>query len=285
MTNLFVTEHGFEKTANTKLDSDHTRWVKQIITNFLTQFPMLQDQEVSVQWVSKDVEKGTAVGALKVAGGTVPVIINNYELSALDVILMNGRVYPLTQLTIQELMTKTDPFKGVAQSPPKGVTSLFSGNAQYSPVESVFNSASGTERPAKYASFIEKVSSVSRDDVVSMLKEINEDRDLRNNFITNGHEAVLEKLAGKEFMTEEGEMKNMVRNLPIDRQLVYSDDLGNRFVKQANSSVDYVWTTKISDSEEMSNLFAQDEETEKTASNVVGEEESGSMPKLGSYGA
>ena len=42
------------------------------------------------------------------------------------------------------------------------------------------------------------------------------------------------------WLTKDNYINSVLRDLDVDRQLVYEDEAGNKFVKQANSKVDKV---------------------------------------------
>ena len=62
MSNLFLDKTEFEKSAMvTYMDKNPAKWVKQIITHFLSDYPELQNQALLVDFKRKDTSKGYAV--------------------------------------------------------------------------------------------------------------------------------------------------------------------------------------------------------------------------------
>lgn len=49
MQDLFIKEQGFEKIAGHVLSTDATKWVKEIISYFLEQYPQLQNANLSIE--------------------------------------------------------------------------------------------------------------------------------------------------------------------------------------------------------------------------------------------
>ena len=112
MDNLFIEPVEFKKEAmNTRLSQDSTNWVREIVSHFLVKNPSLQNESMAVQWRRKDVDKGYAVGSLKVAGASVPIIARQWELSPLDVLMVGDETYPLTPEIFSNLLSKPDPIK------------------------------------------------------------------------------------------------------------------------------------------------------------------------------
>ena len=68
MKQLFIQENPIEKVATLYLERDATTWVKSIVTEFLSQYPQLQNQPIGVQWKKKEADKGYAVGTIQVLG-------------------------------------------------------------------------------------------------------------------------------------------------------------------------------------------------------------------------
>jgi len=256
MDNLFLKELEFEKTGEMiYLDRDSTKWVKTIVTAFLQQYPAMQNLPVTLTWKKKDINKGYGVGTLNIGGAQIPVIANQWQVSPLDIIMVNGQTYPLTPSILQTLMTETSPFKGVADSTPRKTVAIFNDTLQMNPQED-------DQARVKFAtvnSFIDTVENVDKQSIGKILRTIQDNPSIKQGFIDNDTYSVVEKLASKKAHTLDSAMKSIVRDLPIDRQFVTEDSLGNKILKQANSAVDHVWETSIT-------AFEADKYPMKTAS-------------------
>ena len=257
MENLFVENINFEKTANTTwLSKDSSKWVKEIINAFLGKFPFLQEETILVDWKKKNEDKGYGVGVIKVLGGVVPIIVQDFNLSPLDVLIHDGNYIPLNDETLRIMMESPDAFGGVAASAPKSNNQLFEphlSNTSFSPTNTGRAGGPGDYmeiRPAKTASStLDQISSVDLDRAREIVKYINDNPSVKHAFERNENVDVVEKLAKKTHTSSGSALKNYLRNLDIDRQYVYSDDLGNHYLKQANSTLDKSWTTRISEDE------------------------------------
>lgn len=242
MSNLFMDKTEFEKSAMaTYMDRNPAKWTKQVITHFLSEYPQLQNQAMLVDFKRKDASKGYAVGSLKFAGASVPVIIKQWQLAPLDVIMIGEDTFPLTQRTLNQLVTKPEPFKGVAQSDPKGSLALFGGrDLQFSP-----EPTAGYGGYHKYASFIDSIENVDVSAIHDILSKVENDPAIKQAFKRNGTYEVIEKLATKKAGTLRDALDSVVRGLDVDRQVTLQDARGNYFVKQANSRVRYTWTVPV----------------------------------------
>ncbi len=246
MNNLFLDKTEFEKSAMvTYMDKNPAKWSKEIITHFLSQYPHLQNQAMLVDFKRKEASKGYAVGSLKFAGASVPVIIKQWQLAPMDVIMIGEDTFPLTPRTLNQLMTKPEPFKGVAMSEPKGSLALFgSTDLQFTPEPSA-----GMGGYHKYASFIDSIENVDAKAIQAIINKVEGDEVIKQAFKRNGTYDVIEKLAAKQPGTLRDALDSVVRGLDVDRQLTIRDARGNYFVKQANSRINYTWTVPVTQSE------------------------------------
>lgn len=258
MEQLFIQENPIEKVATLFLERDSTVWVKSIITEFLSQYPQLQNQPIGVQWKKKEAEKGYAVGAIQILGGNVPVIVNANKVSPFDVIMFGNVSIPLTAETVQEMLSSTQAFRGATNVQPKSGLELFGDSkVQLSPTDrnGMMGENNGITRDAiKVGSFIDRIEHVDKDAVQSIFNEI-KNNNLLPSFEENGTTEVLAKLANLKYTSKETELESFLRELDIDRQFVYEDEEGNKLVKQANSRVDYTWTVPLDGSEDLKNII------------------------------
>jgi len=262
MESLFINQPQFEKTAGSRkfLGQDSTTWVKEIITTFLSEYPMLQQEPLTVTWEKTKFDKGFAVGKLNIpsVSSTVPLIVQEYVLMPMDVLNKQGAFLPLNRFTAQELFTSKQPFKSV-QADPQTELTLFTdgGSLQFSPTGESTPVASGegvskTRDAVKVGSFIDHITNVDRKDVENILLEIQEEK-LAQHFDLNGTSEVIDKLGTIKLANVEDEYEALVRDLNMDISYVYEDNFGNTFLKQANSKVDYVWEMPVT-SEEVETL-------------------------------
>jgi len=258
MESLFINKPEFEKKAGARkfLGQDSTAWVKDIITQFLKEYPALQTEPLTVTWEKTKFEKGYATGKLNVpsVNVTVPLIVKDWVLAPMDTLNKNGVFLPLNEFTAVELFTEKQPFKSVQAKPQKELT-LFGGNGtlQFSPTgESVpVTSGEGTSRTrdaVKVGSFIDRITNVDYKDVEKLLTEIQEEK-LAEFFEANETSEVIEKLGTIKLADVKDEFEALVRDLDMDISYVHEDVNGNKFLKQANSRIDYVWETSVTDDE------------------------------------
>jgi hypothetical protein len=258
MEQLFIKTAAIEKIANMYLDRDSTTWVKSIITEFLSQYPQLQNQPIGVRWTKKDTSKGYAVGTIGIMGGSVPIIVNNYQVSPFDIIMFGNATIPLTPETLQEIMTNNGAFRGATNVQPKTSLDLFGDSRiQFSPTDRAGLSGENeglTRDAVKVASFIDKLEHVDKESVHRIFKEI-KDNNLYEQFEENGTSEVLEKLSSINYMSKETDIQSFLRELEIDRQFVYEDEKGNKLVKLANSKVDHTWVVALDPSDNVENII------------------------------
>jgi hypothetical protein len=258
MSNLFGTVE-FNKTATHAvlvLDTDSTKWSKQIIHDFMESYPYLQQMPLLVRWKEKDFSKGYAVGSLDVGGVKVPLVVKEFILAPRDVMIVGDTVLPLTHETLKEVTTSESPFKGVQRSPVKGSTLLFHNQIQHTPNP---NASSGYPYAAlrqpygymghKYASIIDSLENIDKTAADKIIAQVENDPVLKNAFVENDTIEVLHKLASKEVGTFQDSMDALVRDLDIDRQATFKDSHGNYTIKQANAKVDFVWKVPVTESE------------------------------------
>lgn len=216
-------------------------------------FPYLQEEPLTVTWNKRNDEKGHAVGTLNVLEGSVPIIINSYRMSPLDVFFLGDSIVPLNDYFLQKVYQKPEAFKGLA---PKSVQSYYNlfgpGNAlQFSPSSEYNHSGStnnsSTPRPAiKMASVIDNLSFVHPDDAVDILTQVQTNPMLKRAYEKNETVEILEKIAEKaKSWTKLAQLNDLMSSLEVDRQLVYEKQ-GKYFVKQANSRLSRVWEREIS---------------------------------------
>ena len=239
MDQLFITPREAEKVASVAVSQDSTRWTKEIISSALKSFPELGNVPLQVRYVQKDLAKGAAVASIDADGFSIPAIIADFQLSPLDVIVVNGVMLPLVRETLADLMQNPTAFASVSKGKKDLTTNVFE-----SPL-SVPSEYAGTSYSATGDSnFIDKVSSfIEKKDYEHMLSEISKPENYAG-FVKNNTIDVLDKISALEVTDVVDFTEAALHNLPIDRQLVIEDSFGNKTVKQANSRLDYVWDVK-----------------------------------------
>lgn len=258
MESLFIKAPEFEKRAGSRkfLGQDSTVWVKDIITQFLKEYPALQTEPLTVTWEKTKFEKGFATGKLNIpsVAATVPLIVKDWVLLPMDTLNKNGVFLPLNEYTASELFLDKQPFKGT-QAEPKTELTLFSGDGalQFSPTggSSPMSSEEGTSKTrdaVKVGSFLDRITNVDRKDVEKILTEIQEEK-LAKHFEQNETDEIVEKLGTIKLAQVEDEIEALVRDLDLDISYVYEDKFGNKMLKQANSKVDYVWEVPVTTDE------------------------------------
>ncbi len=245
MNNLFKKVPEFEKQASGLfMDRDSTKWVRQIITNFIQKFPFAESLPMTIAWTKKDDGRGYAVGALQAGNASVPLIVREWRLAPLDTMIVNENALPLTAEVLAALMTKTQPFKGIAQNSRKGTESMFGGMSVSPTGHQTVDASAGMTRPAKTASFIDNLVSVDRKIVIDLLEKVSNDKTLQQGFIKNETTDILEKLAKKSTGVEE-DRGAFLRGLEVERQMVGKSENGEYYVKQACAGVDHTWQERI----------------------------------------
>lgn len=258
MQDLFIKEieDGLVKTGESELNSlelpkDSSKWTEEILKIFLQLFPFLQEQPLSISWRKKNPDTGYGVGYINLFGGGVPLIINESMLSPMDLLILpEGTTLPLHPEMLDSLMSDPTAFAGLQEAKAKSNDSLFNSHLNFSPVTEYGEGNYINVKPAiKIASVLDSINYVHKDDVSELLKSL--DSFSKERFEKNGTVSVFSELVTKaKGHTKEAALSDIVRNLEIDRQLVYEDSFGNKFVKQANAAFDKTWDIKLDDFED-----------------------------------
>ncbi len=295
MEQLFLEKPKFDKNAGARkyLGQESTVWVRDIITTFLSEYPELQSEPLTVQWEKTDFDKGFAIGKINIrsTGITVPIVIREWILMPLDVINKQGSFLPLNEFTSGELFTEKQPFKAVHARPKKELMLFTGGNAlQFSPTGATTPLSAGegssiTRDAVKVGSFIDHITNIDVHDVENLLNEIKEG-ELLKYYEINETDEIIEKLGTVKVANVGDDFEALVRDLDLDISYIFEDSNGNKFLKQANSKIDYTWETQIND-DELSTLkikaITNEEEIFKFASYEVKEAVKES-PEIGDCG-
>jgi len=111
MENLFITERvlgTFEKEANVKLSKNPDEWMQEVVKFLHQSYPWLADAKVQVNFNRVDAENGAGVGQIQLDEKvSIPLVVDNFRLSPLDVFWVNGKLHPLTKSSLQEIIQGT----------------------------------------------------------------------------------------------------------------------------------------------------------------------------------
>lgn len=185
---LFIEQPKFEKVARRLLSQDATKWTKEILDEFFTEYPFFMSQNVELQFKKRNDEKGYAVGTITIGELTIPIIVNEFNLAPFDVVYKDGKTLPLTEATLGSLSANDGAFKRVmpVDSSSEEVDMLF----QKPLVDLQPNAGFG-----KKASVIDRISdTITTDHKKSLLEKLSS-KEIQVGFERNGTIDVLKKIA------------------------------------------------------------------------------------------
>ena len=194
MEDLFISAYNeLEKTADRKLSNNQLQWPNEILEQLYQVYPELATLPQSINYMSKDDDKKSAVGQVVIADAVnIPFVIDSGYLKPLVVFYPAGESItgsmPLTQNALAELLFKNRFYKGLAPRKRNfGSTVVNSGIS---------------EVPVKTASLLEGLDGTVRsEDKVELLKSLNDKRILTKLAETK-NEKILEKIASLETSLE-----------------------------------------------------------------------------------
>ena len=251
MENLFIEPIEHEKYAMVRVSDDTTKWVKEIIGELLKNFPELANTPLQVSYHQKDPAKGFAVASIQADGFSVPAVISDFTLSPLDVVIVNSIMLPLTKETLYDLMQNPNAFSTVVKGRKELATTVFD-----SPLSLPSDNYGSNSFQSFSNNFIDKISSfVERKDYERLIDEITKPEHYAG-FVKNDTTDVVEKISSLKVSDVVDFAEASLSNINIDRQMIFEDELGNKHVKQANSKVDYTWTTPLGQLDAVSNKCA-----------------------------
>jgi len=246
------------KESMISLSNDDAKWTKEIMVDFLSTFPILQQTPVNLIWRKKEGAKGYGIGSITVLNGAVPVVVKNFKAYPFDIIVLPTKVIPFDDITINELMSSNSPFIGASSAKNKVSLNMFGDkDLRWSPA---MNYGTNSQPPAeKIASFIERISEFDYKDIKKVANELKEDNFLQE--ALKNSENVKEsfnKIAAKA-VNYETRFVELLKHAEVDRQLLFRDKDNNSYIKQAFSGIDDTVTTKISweDEQVLTNMFAK----------------------------
>jgi len=108
-----------EKVANVKLGRDPAKWESEIMMYLHEQNPFLQEHDIRIHMNRTDPEAGAGVGQIVIDDkAAIPLIIENFKLSPLDLFWHEGKLRPMTKATFLSSLQKTE--LGTASEPGQG---------------------------------------------------------------------------------------------------------------------------------------------------------------------
>lgn len=157
--------------------------------------------------------------------------------------ISQDQLVPMNEYFLQKLYQKPDAFKSI-QSPKTKEQSLFGTNnaLQFSPNNEYGQGNTGrlTRDAVKTASIINSLEYIHPDDAKSLVLEL-KDANVKRAFHENGNMPIMRSIIEKAAScTSQSNIDSLTSALPIDRQLTYTDEMGNTILKQANSNVSKV---------------------------------------------
>lgn len=106
---LTLTVKETSKVANFKLSESIDSWDKEIIQRIHEDLPYLAENPFEIKFKNIDRKYGYAVGSIlfsKLKGIYIPIIIKKYEMSPLDIIVVNEEARPLSPETFNEVLAE-----------------------------------------------------------------------------------------------------------------------------------------------------------------------------------
>ena len=233
---------GFTKVAYAvRLPKSTEEWGKEILKSAYKELPYLRRYEVDVSLDRTDEGKGYGVGKMMVfpAGMTektamernrivsFPIIINDREVSPLDVYNYEDTFHPANENSIQEVLLKTEMFDGVEDKNKE--KSRFAGqdlSAQIDPPTDVDRYSQGGFR--KTASVLEfALRTTTTEKVASFREDMKRSPFLRKMAMDNkGFANSVEKILKTEGLTEQEKTANLRNSFEPNAFVIKKKNLG-----------------------------------------------------------
>lgn len=288
MDKLFIEKELVKQAEFRFLEKDPNTWVKTIVSEFISEYPIMQDQPMKLVWKKKDDAKGFAAGYLDCGKFVIPIVVDDFRFYPFDIMMYNNNAFPLNGPALYEVMTKASPFSKVVAASPKSSLDLFNqGYMQASPIGEVMptGEASITRDAVKVGSFIDRVTNVDDESVLKIFKYLSKNPDIMEQYEKNGTVEVLEKLGNKTILSKEAEVQEFINGLEIDRQYIFEDEEGNYIVKSANALLDYTWSVEANADETTNVKILLAPKTLTVSDNFEKVSEACSkIPEVGDYG-
>ena len=191
-----------EKNATYEMPQDVNLWDEEVLKHLNEEFPDLVEENIEVVFKKTDAKKGYGYGfiALGEKGKIkIPIIIKEYQMSPLDVMLYEGKSFPLTTETVKEIVQSTAIGKTVAK--PEEPFAYVGPNITervYPGLYSVFRPGLGGRVSAyKYASVLSEISK-DPDQVEGLRERLKSDPTLVAAWANSECKEVLKKAASGE---------------------------------------------------------------------------------------
>lgn len=228
MDNLFIKRAtAIEKVAY-RVNADASSWPKEALNSFLEDYPEFTSEDLQVNILKKDEERGYGIGSISFRNGTlsVPIIIRDWNLSSFDVLIAANSILPLTRDNLFSLFTNKSAYGTLKPEEDNGDfiskfdPALRAATSSYQ-AGAWGNSTKMGSLEEDY-SFIDKISNtILKDDKEDILISLN--NPLTKAMITN-NDAVAKmntKISSIESVPEVDIKESMSHSLPRDIQYIY----------------------------------------------------------------
>lgn len=263
MEQLFNKQAQFKKVARKVLSKDETKWKKETLDQFFTDFPFFMSQDVKVIFRQKDTNKGYAVGNIESGKFSVPIIIKDFSLAPFDVFYVGGTPLPLTNETLGALTSDGSAFAKAVDPPDdvQDIDRLFE--------RPLVDMLPDTMNKESSFSIIDRISdTITEDHKQGLLEKLSENKEIRTGFDVNGTADVLDKIASVKGKDEVYFKDALSKAIKRDIQLIKKE---GRFKYKAvigNSNIDDPVTVDLTpgQADSLDKVKGVGREIEKTAS-------------------
>jgi len=139
--NLFIDSPEVEDASLQQLGNDADTWAEDIIQKVKERVPSAKNLNMMVKFQKKDVENGTATGAISIHSAekaiVVPVIIKDFMMFPLDIMIAEGKLIPMTPDYVSAVFDDNKVFGKLEEFPTFGGLGRFEDaslwNAVYPP--------------------------------------------------------------------------------------------------------------------------------------------------------
>lgn len=202
--NLFATEPALPNVQKTKMPDAPEKWGEVLTTLVRESFPDCAKLPMTVEFKKKDDQSGTAIGAVHVvsvdAGKSIyiPFIINNFQLSPLDVWMekKTQAVHPLTKDTFKQIFFVRNAADGMDARPSDSAGQYFNDPSMwtntYPPLQGRYSYAS-----AGYHILDQIADTMTEEDLNNFKEALKQEPTLLQKFASHGHGDLIKKLAAK----------------------------------------------------------------------------------------
>lgn len=108
---LFLPLPRFEKQAYANLSLNAADWVHDITKMVYEKMPYVTQFPTKIKLDRVDEQRGYGYGSIEVGGKiNIPLIIKNFELQAMDVMIQDGKFFPLSERRLEEALFNPEVF-------------------------------------------------------------------------------------------------------------------------------------------------------------------------------